>query len=44
MNEDLQSLHILLPSIKETWYRTSVSPICKRLATEGEVMKKAKRV
>ncbi len=44
MNEDLRFLHALLPSIRETLYRINIFPTSKRLAIEGEVMKKAKKV
>jgi hypothetical protein len=37
-------LHALLPSIRETLYRINIFPTSKRLAIEGEVMKKAKKV
>jgi hypothetical protein len=36
-------LHIPLPGTREIRYRTTISPIGRRLAIEGEVMKKAKR-
>jgi hypothetical protein len=42
VDENLQSLHILLLGTRETRYRTTLSPTCKRLATEWEVTKKVK--
>jgi hypothetical protein len=42
VNEDLWSLQITLLGTRETRYRTTIFPIGRRLATEGEVMKKAK--
>jgi len=41
INEDLRSLHVPLSKTK-IGYRTTVSPTGKRLATKGEVIKKAK--
>jgi hypothetical protein len=35
-------LHITLLSTREIRYRTTIFPIGRRLAIEGEVMKKAK--
>jgi len=43
VNEDLWSLHVPLPSIREIEYRTTISPTSGRPATEGEVTKKAKK-
>jgi hypothetical protein len=44
VNGDLWSLHIPLPSTRETRYKITISPIGRGLAIEGEIMKKAKRV
>jgi len=41
INEDLRSLHVSLPKTK-IGYRITVFPTGKRLATKGEVIKKAK--
>lgn len=41
INEDLRYLHVPLPKTK-VGYTTIVSPTGKRLATKGEVIKKAK--
>ncbi len=42
MNENLQFLHNMLLGTRETRYRTTISPTCKRFSTKWEVIKKAK--
>jgi hypothetical protein len=42
MNENLQFLHNMLLGTRETRYRTTISPTCKRSSTKWEVTKKEK--